>query len=78
MVGLHLVQLLASFFLTRLVEKKLKFAFPKIHTQFQTKTAHAYLASMGVPPWRRMRSSWHAIQGLDGVNRQLLLRLPKV
>lgn len=77
MVGLHLFQLFASFFLTRLVEKK-KIAFPKIHTQFQTKTAHTYLASMGVPPWERMRSSRHAPEGLNGVNRQLLLKLLKV
>ena len=71
---LHLVQLLASFFLTRLVEKKLKFVFPKIHTQFQTKPAHTYLAS----PWGCMRSTWHAFEGLNEVNRQLLLKLPKV
>ena len=77
MVGLHLVQLPESFFLTRLVKKKkLKFAFPKIHTQYQNCTY--ILCFNGVSPLGRMRSSWHALEGLNGFNRQLLLKLPKV
>ena len=77
MVGLHLVQLPESFFLTRLVKKKkLKFAFPKTHTQYQNCTY--ILCFNGVSPWGRMRSSWHALEGLNGFNRQLLLKLPKV